>query len=363
MANDDHEILQRCQSALRLKYDASLRAQVESCFDAERKLIEEQGFSNVLVQAVDFWTKQKQHGRACHLIGSGCSSMINYLLDLSEVDPIEHRTLIQRFWLTSSHSPPTFQFVVASPREDTTAEILIPANVSVHPMTPLEQIPAIVQRTLPQISIPMNDPATFEAITDGDTDGVVQFEPDHVRRLAAKIRPRSIDDLAIVTALAAIESSRPDVTADILARFEQTLQTGPRHKDSSTNRLEVPLFQETILTILHDDIGLDWADAWRFILDAAKHKLSDNHPLWDEALQIASHRHQDPIESEQLLRYQAKASLTAVCRAHHIANAIVSYKAAFLRSHFRTLFERVRPQELASDAESLPRINNSRSKS
>ena len=342
MANDYDEVLRKCQSALRLRFDDALLPQAESCFDAERNLIEERGFSNVLVQAAEFATEQKQHGRACHLIGSGCSSMINYLLDLSEVDPIEHRTLFQRFWLTSNDAPPTFQFVVASADKDTAAEIPLPEHVSIHPMTPLENISVIVERKFPEIKIPMNDSATFDAITAGDTDGVFQFETEYARKLAARIRPRRIDDLAVITALTVIECSEPSVVADFLARSTESSKADHQHRDlrfGTVPHLDALLFQESILLLLHHQVGLAWSEAHRFLLDAAKRRRSENHSLWKEAVRKASRRCQDEIEVEQLIEALAKSSRSAICCAHHIANAITSYRAAFLRTHQRAVFQ------------------------
>lgn len=334
MASDYDEVLRKCQSALRLRYDGALRPQAECCIDDERQLIEERGFSNVLVEVVEFATEQRRHGRACHLIGSGCSSMINYLLDLSEVDPIEHRTLFQRFWITSNGSPPIFQFVVASPANDTTTEIPVPENVSVHPMTPLEQIPVIVERRFPKINIPMNDPATFEAITAGDTDGVFQFETECVRNLAARIRPRRIDDLAVITALAVIECAEPNVVAEYLAHSAVSSKADhqQRNHETGTNWSldpEAALFQEALLSVLHVQVGLAWSDSCRFILDAKKHRFNENHPLWQEAVRRATRNCHDEIEAEQFIEALTKASRTATCRAHHVANAITSYRAAF----------------------------------
>ena len=342
MANDYDEVLRKCQSALRLRYDGALRPQAERCFDDERQLIEERGFSNVLVQVVEFATEQRQHGRACHLIGSGCSSMINYLLDLSEVDPIEHRTLFKRFLITSDGSPPTFQFVVASPANDTKIEIPVPENVSVHPMTPLEQIPVIVERKFPEINIPMNDPATFDAITAGDTDGVFQFETEYARKLAARIRPRRIDDLEVITALAVIECSEPSVVADFLARSTESSKADHQDRDLRVGtfpHLDALLFQESILLLLHHQVGLTWSEAYRFLLDAAKGRRRENHSLWKEAVRKASQRCQDEIKAECLVEALAKSSSTATCCAHHLANAITSYRAAFLRTHQREQFD------------------------
>ena len=357
MANDYDEILKKCQSALRLRFDDALLPQAESRFEAERRLIEDRGFSNVLIQAVEFATEQKQRGRACHLIGSGCSSMINYLLDISEVDPIEHRTPFQRFWLTSNDAPPTFQFVVASADKDTATEIPVPEHVSFHPMTPLERIPVIVERMFPEINIPTNDPATFEVITAGDTNGVFQFEAEHARKLAAHIRPRRIDDLAVITALAVIECSEPSVVADFLARSPESSNADHQHRDlrvGTVPHLDALLFQESILLLLHHQVGLTWSEAHRFLLDAAKGRRRENHSLWNEAVKKASERCQDVIKSECLVEALAKSSIAATCFAHHLANAITSYRAAFLRTHWRMAFDMalsvVRDSRTAFDA-------------
>ncbi len=342
MANDYGEVLRKCQSALRLRFDDALLPQAESRFEAERQLIEEREYSDLLVQVAKFGAEQKQHGRACHLIGSGCSSMINYLLDLSEVDPIEHRTLSQRFWLTSNDAPPTFQFVVAVTDEEMAGEFSALEHVSVHPMTSLEQISAIIERKFPKINIPMNDRATFEAITAGDTDGVFQFENEYARKLAARIRPRRIDDLAVITALTVIECSEPSVVADFLARSTESSKADHQQRDLRVGRfphLDALLFQESILLLLHHQVGLTWSEAYRFLLDAAKGRRRENHSLWNEAVRKSSQRCQDEIKSECLVEALAKSSITATCCAHHMANAIMSYRAAFLRTHHRTAFQ------------------------
>lgn len=341
MANDYDEILRKCQSTLQFRFDDAL-PQAESCFDAERNFIEERGFSNALVQAADFAAMQKQRGRACHLIGSGCSSMFNYLLDLSEVDPIQHRTLFQRFWMTSDNTPPIFQFVVASSASAAINEIPVPENVSVHPMTALERIPDIVERRIPQINIPMNDPATFDAITAGETDGIFQFEAEYARKLAARIRPRSIDDLAVITALTVIECSEPRIVADFLARSTESSKADHQQRDlrvATASHLDALLFQESILLLLHNQVGLTWSEAYRFLLDAAKGRRRENHSLWQDAVSKALRRCRDEIKAQCLVEALAKSSITATCCAHHIANAITSYRAAFLRTHQRSAFE------------------------
>ncbi len=379
------EIIRKCQAALRINYDRELRPQAEACFDAERALIEERGFSNVLVEAAEFGIGQQQLGQACRVRGVGCGSMINYLLDFTEVDPIRYRTLFQRFWITSDGSPPTFNFHVTSPTEATKwttvlyTEAVEPfvmtcpvegweqgfalpdssrslvrksiggfvyfgEHVAVSPMGPLEQISVLVERKFPQINIPMNDPATFEAITAGDTDGVDGFESEYVRKLAARIRPRRIDDLAVIMTIHQLTPGHPEFVDDYLDRWDESSSRDrqQRNQGSGANRsldIEAAIFQETLLSILHHQLELTWPDAWRFILDASKGRVVESHRLWQEAVRNASNKGRDEIETGHLIGELAKASRTTNVRAHRVAEAIASYRSAFLRTHLREAFQ------------------------
>lgn len=53
---------------------------------------------------------------------------------------------------------------------------------------------------------------------------------------------------------------------------------------------------------------------------------------------------QCPEDAETLLKRIVDSSRWAVCRAHHVANAVTSYKAAYYRTHHRMEFDRVRMQ-------------------
>lgn len=332
-------MIQKCQTALEIKYDGKQLVEAKACLEAEQKLIEDLRLTEVLLRAAEFGSKLQQSGRACRLNGSSCSSMVNFLLGLSEVDPIRHHTLSQRFWITNSGAAPRFRFLVELDHEHTLNDSQLPEGTIVHEMTPLEVVADIAQRQHPRIDIPTSDVATFEAMTAGDTDGVFQFESDHVRRLVGKIRPRSIDDLAIVTALAAIECSHPEVAADFVSQHEQPPQAELHFEALSVTQFKAPLFQETIMSILHYIVGLGWIDSWRFILESVKNRLNPNHPLWEEAARKAIHKSEDETKVNQWIESLAQASRIATCRAHHLANAITSYRAAFIRTHFRKQFE------------------------
>lgn len=341
-------ILERCRLALRLKYVHGIEYQAKPLFEAEISLIRKRGFEDSLVEFVECGDRLRQDGVRFHLIGSGGSSVIFFLLGMSEVDPVRHRTHFERFWQTASGEPPILQIVVL-PRSDVDwDQTPYPKGVSVHPMTELEAIPVQLEGRLTEVSVTKSDEATLFSLHTGDTDGLFQLESEQVRWLLTQIRPTRIKGLAMVTALAQIGHSHPEVVAECL----QCLQTRSALRQVPSGRGDpevwgLPLlFQETIMSLLRRQTGLTWEEAYRFVLSAAKDRMTDRHDLWKPVLEGLERHHR--TNGEVLLRKLIAASHWAVCRAHHLANAITSYKAAFFRTHHREDFEQTRHQMISA---------------
>lgn len=231
--------IERCQTALQTKYDPGRRCRARPYFEAERKLVEERAFEPALVQAAEFADHLNQTGRTAHLIGSGCSSVATYLLGLSEVDPIRYRTHISRFWLTRDGQPPVFQFVYA-PMDGDGQDLGTPDGVTAHPMTALEQVPALLESTLPPVDISWPDQTTFDAINSGDTESVFQLDAEPVRDLIARVRPTRIKHLAVVTALNVIGCDHPEVVEAFVSQTETPVRERERRFSEAASQLEIP---------------------------------------------------------------------------------------------------------------------------
>ena len=344
-------ILERCRLALQLKYVHGIEYQAMPLFEAEISLIRKRGCEDSLVQFVECGDRLRQNGVRFHLIGSGGSSVILFLLGMSEVDPVRHRTHFERFWQTASGEPPILQIVVLPRSHVDWTQIPCPKGVSVHPMTALEAIPSKLERRLTEVSVTKSDEATLVSLHSGDTDGVFQMESEQVRWLLTQVRPTRIKGLAMVTALAQIGHSHPEVVAECL----QCLQARSATRKASGRGVDpevwgLPfLFQENIMRLLRRQTGLPWEETYRFVLEAAKDRMTDQHDLWKPVHEGLERHHR--TDGEVQLRKLIAASHWAVCRAHHLANAITSYKAAFFRTHHREDFEQARHQ-MASAVES-----------
>lgn len=325
-------IIERCRLSLRINCPNGSRFQAEPLFEAEVRLIQKLGFEDTLAQIVEYGDQLYQRKLSYHLIGAGGSSVIFYLLGFSEVDPVRYDTYFQRLWLTANGEPPTVQFVVMPSDDMPWDNIPRQSYVSVHPMTALEAIPELLQSRSPNTSVLMTEKAVFEAIQGGDTDGIFQLESEPIRSLLSQICPSRIRDLGTVTALEQIGITHPEVVSEYLNRH---LARKPKRIQRPVVEAELTpmlplLFQETIMKLLHRHAGLPWEETYRFVQAAAKCRMTDQHELWNPVLEGLEQLH--GANGELLFGKLIAASRWAVCRAHHVANAITSYRSAYYRT-------------------------------
>lgn len=322
-----------------MNYPSGSIHQAEPIFEAEVQLIRQLGLEDTLAQIVEFGDHLHRRKVAFHLIGAGGSSIIFYLLGFSPVDPIRYGTYFQRFWLTASCEPPKTLFIVM-PSDD--MPCIVPPHpplISAHPMTAKEGIPELFQARYPCKFDMKSRKAVFQTIQGGDTNGIFQLESESVRSLMAQIGPSRICDLGITTALELIGFTHPEVVTEYLqqrlARRDNRLQRPVTEKEL-TPFLPL-LFQETIMKLLHRHGGLDWEETYSFVQAAAKGRMTDQHRLWKPAREGMEKHH--GATGEMLLEKLIAASRWAVCKAHHVANAITSYRAAYYRTFHLQQFE------------------------
>ncbi|MDR2897064.1 MAG: DNA polymerase III subunit alpha [Propionibacteriaceae bacterium] len=91
---------QRCWSALPQRMPTptkTAKAQIISRLDNELSVIEGFGFASYFLVVADIVDTIRQMGIRAQARGSGAGSLVNYLLGVSSVDPLEHDLLFERF--------------------------------------------------------------------------------------------------------------------------------------------------------------------------------------------------------------------------------------------------------------------------
>jgi DNA polymerase III alpha subunit len=331
------EIIQRCCSSIQKRYSIVDQPNAVRRLEREFDFVRERGFISRLQEALNLADSLTESHTAFRLIGSGCTSYVNYLLGLSEVNPVQFRLPWQRFWATSDGEAPTFLFVADLANEEPTRRI---PGLTVHRMTVLETIPNRPRA----VEIPEFDKATFDRISAGDTAGVFQFENDAVRKIAVRLRPTTVRELATVTALALRGCSDPEFAAEFMRNHSRN------HVGDDTNdglHSAPMLFQEELIAVLRRRAGLDPFQAYEFIREWKKNGgLDVDHPLYEKALHGATDREDNAVKAQQVVQRVARDSHSAVCMAHHVANAITSFRSAYLKTHYAERFEKLLEEQI-----------------
>src|SRR3954463_141304 len=113
--NADEVLRQRCEAGLGRR-GMAVTDVVRSRLDDELGVIRQLDYPTYFLTIADVVQLVKDMGVRCAARGSGAGSLVNYLLGISDVDPIEHRLLMERFLSPLRHALPDIDLDVESAR-------------------------------------------------------------------------------------------------------------------------------------------------------------------------------------------------------------------------------------------------------
>ena len=289
-------------------------------------------------------------GVSCRLTGAGCSSLISYLMNFSQIDPTEHGLPYERFLNANPAGTIQFKFLANSQinrsEEDFTV-ILDEAScdlISFRNETPLARIPSRVVEEIRRTdadfnlsSIPLNDQATFELLRSGDVEGISQFEGNGIRGSRIDLKPRCLTDIAAITAVQLGEAHETGILNEYVRRgFKREHQ---ETEDCLVSEIlqetrGMILFQEQIMLIMNRAADIPLAEAYAFIQAVCKRHWEQVAMFreWFVA-QLLGNGEGEP-EALRLFEKIRDAATRAVCKSHHLAEALTTYQAAYLKAHF-----------------------------
>lgn len=209
-AKSNDEIFQRCCSSIQRRYSIVDQPNALRRLKREFDFVRERGFISRLQEALNLAESLTESHTVFRLIGSGCTSYVNFLLGLSEVNPVQFRLPWQRFWATSDGEAPTFLFVANLANEEPTRRI---SGLTIHRMSVLETIP----HRLRAFEIPEFDKDTFDRISAGELMHVSWDKP-------RTIRPVWLTDKSPLLEIpASMQKNDTEQTIPLLPWFEDVL--------------------------------------------------------------------------------------------------------------------------------------------
>jgi DNA polymerase III alpha subunit len=297
----------------------------------------------------------KVQGSYFRLIGAGCGSMVSYLTELSEIDPIAHGLSYERFLEANSARTVQFQFVAQLKTEWNGAEH-VPLQdefsncaIRIQQATSFELMPSFIADEVRRseagfslTSIPLNDKATFEALRLGHVGGIRPLDGPGEKRLLSDIKPRCLTDIATITAIRIAD----DGESGMLDEFIQQRVKLNRRMHDELKILEMLnetrgmiLFQEQIMLILNRVADIPLADAYSFIKAVCKRQWEQVGTFREWFVAGAVGNGVNEPEALTLFERIRNAATRAACKAHYLSEALAIYQTAFLKTHFSREFD------------------------
>lgn len=343
-----------CQQRLIFKFGDKVRPLVSERLRQELEMIQTSGQVGSFEKAIRAVEILSGQGVFWRLTGSGCSSLVSYLMDFSQIDPTEHGLPYERFLNANPGRNIQFRFDAHSKinrSEEDFDAILNEVSfdeVRIQKSTALAAIPSLLIEGIRQTdsdfdltSIPWNDEATFEVLRSRNFEGIYQFEGIEFQNLFPDLKPRSLTDIAAITSIQLCEVHEMGIFNEYIQRdFPQGDQQYEPCLVSETlqETRGMILFQEQIMLIMNRVADIPLADAYSFIKAVCKRQWEYVGRYRDWFVVQAVGNGVDEPDAFRLFEKIRDAATRAVCKSHHLAEAVTTYQAAFLKAHFPSEF-------------------------
>lgn len=350
------QMKQFCQERLTVKFRDVDRPLVAERLRQELEAIQVSDQAGAFEKARKAVQHLGEQGVSCRLTGAGCSSLISYLMNFSQIDPTEHGLPYERF--LNANPPGTIQFKflaksqIKRSEEDFTAILNEDSCdlVTFRKETSLATIPSLLAEEIRRTdadfnlsSIPLNDKATFELFRSGDVKGVSQLEGDKIQKALSDLKPCCLTDIAAITAVQLGEAHEMGILNEYIRRGLTPDHQEPEDRLISEILQETRgmiLFQEQIMLIMNRVADIPLAEAYSFIKAVCKRQWEPVAKFREWFVAQLLGNGEDERHAFRLFETIRDSATRAVCKSHHLAEALTTYQAAFLKAHFPREFSR-----------------------
>ncbi|MGQ9761280.1 MAG: hypothetical protein ACUVQH_05165 [Thermogutta sp.] len=345
------ELKTKCVETFERGHGGSLSPPTRERLDRELALVERLGRVEDFLAAVVVGRFADENDIPLRLAGAGSSSFAAFCLDLTQVDPIRHRLVIERFLGSRADEPIPFCLEVEANHLADVWDFavsqcganLVDERFQFSKMSADAAIPHVVARLLRNkgrqfrlATIPTDDQRTFELIQAGDTSGIFQLNGATTTKRLTELVPKTIEDLAFAAALESMATGHDGtigqlVDNGIIATCPD--EFGPQLGEFMESTRRLILFQEQIMSLLGRFGHIDLSEGYRFVKAAAKQRTETFAAYADRFIESAT-KQANREAAEELYRQIWRAGRYARCKAHYVANAMTTYQAVFLKAHY-----------------------------
>lgn len=195
-------------------------------------------------------------------------------------------------------------------------------------------------------TIPLDDEATANAISRGDTIGVFQCESSGAQRTLRQLKARTVRDLAVANAFFKPGPATGGMAQAFVRRYrgeEVVTFLHPALEPILGPTQGVLLFQEQVLRVVTEIAGLSWAQAERVRKGISKFQAKEMAALRLAFVLGCQRPPPDgpaftPAQAETLWEQVSAFAGYGFNQGHATAYADVSYRSAYLKTHYPAEF-------------------------
>lgn len=186
-------------------------------------------------------------------------------------------------------------------------------------------------------NIPLDDPAVYEMLSKGDTDGVFQLESSGMKTLVKDLRPSVFEDLGALVALFRPGPLNSGMVGDFVQRKhgrQKIEYKDPALEPILKDTYGTIVYQEQIMQIAQSLAGytLGQADILRRAM--GKKKIDEMNKQKEMFLSGSRKNNIDTKLAEELFETMLEFAAYCFNRSHSAAYAFLAYQTAYLKAHY-----------------------------
>src|SRR5216684_2691018 len=209
-------------------------------------------------------------------------------------------------------------------------------------LTVIQHALKLVNRALPESDriephqIPLDDPATYELISSGDTAGVFQMESSGFTEMVRKQRPSCFEDVIAAGALyrpGPLDSGMVDVFIDRKHGRQKVVYPHPKLEPVLKDTYGVIVYQEQVMQISQvlGGYSLGRADLLRRAMGKKKAEVMQKERAG--FLEGCSHNGVDPKVAGEIFDLMEKFAEYGFNKSHSAAYGLITIQTAWLKAH------------------------------
>ena len=188
-------------------------------------------------------------------------------------------------------------------------------------------------------SIPLDDREALTIFETANTSGIFQFESVGMRNFLRRLKPNTFEDI-----FAAIALFRPGPAVNIDTYIkrkhgeEKVSYLDDSLKDILSNTYGILIYQEQIMQLasIYADYSLGEADILRRAMSKKKVDLLKNEE--EKFIEKSIKKGHSYDQAKKIFELVLNFAGYGFNRSHSVAYALIAYKMAYLKTHYKTIF-------------------------